>query len=936
MQQTNTKRQVGRVFFRTKHTDGVEIPYEMDVILLDSHVENVHQLASCWRSSSRLREEDGRSYLWGGSRDNVLSAARRHDDGKPAKFKLTYNNRGGKGFGYSFAGHRFIVPPKEPYEDALIRGHHDFSVEDITEAAYRLQETLKETDCSDLQGLAALSPQALMQRYREDLYILEMCDQIEASIESMLLDHSDPRNFMDFSLFPKEEPKHSLSDTKNLQQMELFSQGNMPEDVQHLIVEPAFWDGEPLIVEVKFVTIEIPQEVQDNLLKEIGKGEEEKAARFLKKHLMEQLEQAPLQHKRAYLHKPQTFSHKECSKNIKDILGFEKLNHMQKEVYESVVAKDDLSLLLRAPTGSGKTEAVLWPCLVEQRRLILALPTRSLLDDHAERIHAILTRAALTNQRTYTMIIDTGTQTRQQLFTPEGPKEGHRRHLYRADVILTTLDKLIYRFFGYQDKTKSMIFPHRIAQSNTILCFDEAHSYEEVAWTNFRKLIRALYQAGQDLLLMTATMPPHLLEEFCDLDILDYCEGEKGAVLLEDIKTYCSQRGEWHPQKKLFWQDVPFVQDETLTSFEQEQAYEATLAMNLVKQTKEALFAQKQRIIVVTNTVDTAIDVYKLLQTHITTSKSSHELLLYHGRLASLRWDEGKRSLSPRAERYKKLKGLDQRQEAYVLVTTHAIEVGCDLDADKLITSLCTPDALIQRAGRCNRKNNTQDASVLVVGSHIPSYLNNMEEPQRHMYLTYLREHTGSQLEANALMPFLDKEEAVEDPRVVEGFDMLYEYVYRGDILYQPLHKRGMLATRSWEPTVTFRFCVGGRRDEVTIPLTRLRLRKDEEPRVDLCVLEKVYDPGQGKYVEQPLTRGNAYAKREIIVEVVDTCMLAGATLDNFDETGCYDEVLGLYELPRLFRIWKQRSSLKMLAMYVSEEGKKIILDFLAPYELEE
>ena len=71
-------------------------------------------------------------------------------------------------------------------------------------------------------------------------------------------------------------------------------------------------------------------------------------------------------------------------------------------------------------------------------------------------------------------------------------------------------------------------------------------------------------------------------------------------------------------------------------------------------------------------------------------------------------------------------------------------------------------------------------------------------------------------------------------------------------------------------------------------------------------------------------------------MEVVDTCMLAGATLDNFDETGCYDEVLGLYELPRLFRIWKQRSSLKMLAMYVSEEGKKIILDFLAPYELEE
>ena len=42
--------------------------------------------------------------------------------------------------------------------------------------------------------------------------------------------------------------------------------------------------------------------------------------------------------------------------------------------------------------------------------------------------------------------------------------------------------------------------------------------------------------------------------------------------------------------------------------------------------------------------------------------------------------------------------------KGYLLFTTSAIEVGCDLDAHLLITELCNPDSLIQRAGRCNRK----------------------------------------------------------------------------------------------------------------------------------------------------------------------------------------------------------------------------------------
>ncbi|WP_396231971.1 hypothetical protein [Geminocystis sp. GBBB08] len=34
------------------------------------------------------------------------------------------------------------------------------------------------------------------------------------------------------------------------------------------------------------------------------------------------------------------------------------------------------------------------------------------------------------------------------------------------------------------------------------------------------------------------------------------------------------------------------------------------------------------------------------------------------------------------------------------------MEVGCDLNCKTLITQLCPPENLIQRAGRCNRKGN--------------------------------------------------------------------------------------------------------------------------------------------------------------------------------------------------------------------------------------
>lgn len=55
-----------------------------------------------------------------------------------------------------------------------------------------------------------------------------------------------------------------------------------------------------------------------------------------------------------------------------------------------------------------------------------------------------------------------------------------------------------------------------------------------------------------------------------------------------------------------------------------------------------------------------------------------------------------------------------------VTVTTQALEVGADLDGFEVISQVCSLPALIQRAGRCNRRGEMASAAVVVVAGPEP------------------------------------------------------------------------------------------------------------------------------------------------------------------------------------------------------------------------
>lgn len=96
-------------------------------------------------------------------------------------------------------------------------------------------------------------------------------------------------------------------------------------------------------------------------------------------------------------------------------------------------------------------------------------------------------------------------------------------------------------------------------------------------------------------------------------------------------------------------------------------------------------------VLVFCNTVDLAQQVYAAV------SATGTGALLIHG----------------------KMRGGDRRiadtGRGIVTVTTQALEVGADYDGFEVITQVCDPSALIQRAGRCNRRGTMAAADVVMV-----------------------------------------------------------------------------------------------------------------------------------------------------------------------------------------------------------------------------
>ncbi len=587
----------------------------------------------------------------------------------------------------------------------------------------------------------------------------------------------------------------------------------------------------------------------------------------------------------------------EVRRSFAELTGYSEPNPMQLAMWEAIAVPEHLGvgLLLKGPTGSGKTEAVAVPAIATGRRLIMVYPTRSLVDDQVTRFGAMLQRwSAEQSGHPVTLTIDTGAQSHRYVY-----RDGHAehaagnasRHLYHGDVIITTLDKFLYRFFGYGEPKKAYTFPLRInyGLKDALICFDEAHSYDAVAFTNFSRLVRILYERGRDLVLMTATMPEAKQKRHLDfLEVVDYVEDDANATSLTAHSRQVSNQTQY-PERVLKLLPVEIAEDVDPEN--------NSLVDALIDEASANIEAGR-RMIVTAERVEDAVLVWRALKQRFA---DRAPVLLYHGRLS----DEQRRKV------YSRLKDIDSADGDYLLVSTSAIEVGCDLDAHVLITQLCDPDRLVQRIGRCNRRKRIAGALVVVVGNSIPAWLTSLEPLDFSLYWEELQKQNGSAIVPQPLLACLKSDPRI-DYRVEMMFDMLYEYVYDAKLENKPLHDKGFVITRDWEPSFTLYTGVndkGKLLDAVSVPMRRCKAKSGEAVDNDWYICKRAFSPTEERFVEQPLGRWEcAYS--------VDAIACPTTTLFDFNPEE------GWVQLPKLFNYGYTKGYRRVLVREVDDEAK--------------
>jgi len=172
----------------------------------------------------------------------------------------------------------------------------------------------------------------------------------------------------------------------------------------------------------------------------------------------------------------------------------------QKKVRNYILNRN--SIILRAPTGAGKSEAVVVPFLesIERRRcfpsqLIYSLPIRVLVEDIGKRCKKYA------NQLNVSMAVHHGEKPESELF--------------KEKIVISTIDQVVSSYCCTPlslPKSTGNICAGSI--SSSFLVFDEVHTFNlEFAFQAMRVLLDHSYKLKIPFAIISATLPDIFLKE---------------------------------------------------------------------------------------------------------------------------------------------------------------------------------------------------------------------------------------------------------------------------------------------------------------------------------------------------------------------------------------------------------------------------------------
>ncbi|WP_217651566.1 CRISPR-associated helicase Cas3' [Mariniphaga anaerophila] len=333
--------------------------------------------------------------------------------------------------------------------------------------------------------------------------------------------------------------------------------------------------------------------------------------------------------------------------------------------------RDNL-LLVRAPTGAGKTDAsLLWASLqiANKRadRLIIAMPTRFTSNALAINVAESLSDTGLYHSSAwfnkFQEQIEDGTIEKKK-----ADKLHEFARLLQTPITVCTIDHLLMALTLTREDHHLIAFN----MANSCLVIDEADFYDDFTQANILVLLEILKYWNVPVLLMSASLPESVLPSYQKI-------GYKVNQIVEDTSDNLRNRFE-----------IKAIQNYT----------ELSEIENLLEKCVE-----KRTAIIYANTVDKAVLFYDWFE------KRNANPILYHSRFTEPdkkdKEDELINALGKKAWKKGSAKGI--------AILTQIGEMSINISADLMISELCPIDRLTQRTGRLCRFDKSKIGELYVL-----------------------------------------------------------------------------------------------------------------------------------------------------------------------------------------------------------------------------
>lgn len=396
------------------------------------------------------------------------------------------------------------------------------------------------------------------------------------------------------------------------------------------------------------------------------------------------------------IHSPIQMSSQEFWNKVKAEIEKKPGARFQIKEFQKALGKFSGHGIAIAPTGSGKTEGAIAWALNQlntpdglKGKILYVLPTQVLTNSIYKRLVGyfgedkvgLLHSGALLYQMYSHRESDESEQ-----YNPEDlkPNEEERetyslnRMMFRP-IMVATVDQLLMLAFN-GNKRWSVVMGELMG--GTII-FDEVHAFDGHMLALLERVAREMRDYTK-MLFMSATMPENLQRFLSSLLAL-----QGNEHIIED-RTLMSQA-----RNKFELREKDLLKKEKIDG-------------EIIKDIRSHI-ADKKRVAIVCNTVQTAQKVYKQLKSDLTDLLNNDEILCIHSRFIA----KDRREKEKRLEKDKSRKREEQTWPR-LLVSTQVIECGMDIDYDVLYTEGAPLEALIQRVGRINRERGDDPGSVYI------------------------------------------------------------------------------------------------------------------------------------------------------------------------------------------------------------------------------